>query len=128
MIYAIGMKGWVELRSCVMAPRAKVTKVSKVLPPVKKPVRVLSKDGWGVDYVEKMVSERVEIISTVWVGGKVIECVPARDFALGAALYLRPGTCQKVQKERMASFRRWRKHNVEDSEDVQEELEEEDDE
>ena len=98
-IYAIGMKGWVELREAATPPKEHTTKATVVNK---------TKDYWsGGRYGESwnrydILNRKISIVTTVYSGGRVIKSVKARWFANRTKIHIRNGGILELNPELQA--------------------------
>ena len=91
MVYAIGMKGWVELRECAKPPKAKTTKSSRVM--VKAHVYF---DPYSGRRMNKSCKTKVQLVSTIWEGGDVLTTITPQLFYQITRMTLHPKMVKEV--------------------------------
>lgn len=94
MVYAIGMKGWIELREAPVPPKAKTTKSSKI---VVKPVR---ERDWDTGKVKnRSVRTRINFVATIFEGGKVLTTITPTHFYNVTGFTLHPKVVKALKAE-----------------------------
>ena len=91
MVYAIGMKGWVELREADAPPKPKTTRSSRV---VTTSGRHFNYDTGAV--TTKKIKKKVQIVTTVWEGGKLLATIPAMQYCRVVGVSLLPKQLKKL--------------------------------
>lgn len=78
--FAIGLKGWVQIRKAMKPPVLVETSATKVVKGARKTWDTTLRSGWG-DYAEKPYKKRFVIKTAIYNGGKVIATLQTRKFS-----------------------------------------------
>jgi len=94
MVYAIGMKGWIELREAPVPPKAKTTKSSKII------IKTVKKRDWDTGKTKiQHIRTRINFVATIFEGGKVITTVTPTHFYNVTSISLHPKMVTALKAE-----------------------------
>lgn len=116
--YAIGLRGWVQVRMAASAPKKVVTKAV-----IAGAEEVSKWDPSRYTYVLKHIPTKRTITSTIYKGGKVVLTLPHAKASRRLGRGIRQHECLKLTPTQFNSLQG--KKDVKARDDVQEEVEEE---
>ena len=95
MLYAVGLKGWVEIREASTPPH-RHTSTLKV-PYTQTLVAVNGRDAWGyTTYTIRDERKERKLSHVAYSGGKVLGCLSKRRFARRYGMGVPIGTCLPI--------------------------------
>jgi hypothetical protein len=100
-IYAIGLKGWTELRECDTKPKRYVTETVR---PVKTLRYIPSNYDTGQMGYYKDIKRNMSIKAVVYLGGKVVKTLKTGTFAHLTQISIRNGGCMKLPADLVAAL------------------------
>ena len=96
--FAVGMKGWVEVRKAKAPPKAVVTEVNTGT--------VKRDERWDWRTGEAVITERpIKIRQVAVIGGSVLATVKARTFNTRAGISIKPGVVLELTKDTLETLK-----------------------
>jgi hypothetical protein len=83
-LYALGMKGWVEVRVGKVLPKAHTTSTPKLIEETREQRRRIDDSayswGWRWEFYTVCQKRRIMLTTTIWEGGRVLGSMRSRRF------------------------------------------------
>lgn len=96
--FAIGLKGWVQLRTALKPPREVITEAAIMVPEVRSRWVIDEANPWG-HYVNSDIKKRINLKTTSFEGGRTVATIRAEKFARQLGIKLKEGGMVELSAE-----------------------------